>query len=597
MCDPLYNRAPFGVESCALWRNCWKWHFWAYCGQCGCTAPLPLGMMPMKLIEHIGSEKLRGGYYTGENVVSWCIQRVLRLTGPVERLTWLEPSAGDGAFIRGLGRFQQGGVLPRSRIEAVELLAEEAGKCENTLRSTRLSGTVINESFFAWARNQQARFDAVVGNPPYVRYQYVKPRDRLLAEELMARLGIDLKGVSNLWIPFAIVSMYLLKPGGAFALVLPSELFSTVSGGQFRATLIRDFAALRVDLFPRDTFPDILQDVVVVSGMRARRLPDRRSVTFCEHRPHGAVEWKHTLESQPESWLRYLLTQDEVWAFHEASRLPDLYRLGDLTKIEVSIVTGANLFFTVDDDTLRRHRLEPWARPLVARTSDCPGLVFTEADHARARQSGSRTWLLDFSEEKPDPINHGRVREYLALGERQGLPSRFKCRIRTPWYRVPQIRSGRLMMSKRAHHYHRLILNDAGVFTTDTIYRGEMLGLFSQMTEDLVAGFHNTLTLLSSEIEGRTYGGGVLELVPSEVARLRVPLVRLRHLLPRLDALSRASGGQRDTTDAVLNATDEELAKRMPGYAELLSTLRSARMRLHNRRMDVTHSAADERDD
>ena len=547
----------------------------------------------MKLIEHIDSDKLRGGYYTGDNVVNWCIDRVLRLTRPEQPVTWLEPSAGDGAFLRGLARFRGEEFASKVRIEAIELVPDEAAKCESTMRSCRLRGRVSNDSFFAWAVDRAPCFDAMVGNPPYVRYQYIEPRDRALAEELTARLGIELKGVSNLWIPFALVGMSLLRPGGAFALVLPSELFSTVSGGQFRAMLVRDFSSVRLDLFPRDTFPDILQDVVVVSGLRGRRAQDRRPITFCEHRREGLLEWKHTVEARPESWLQYLLTQDEVRAFREASRLPDFYRFRDVAKIEVSIVTGANLFFTVDDSTVRQFGLEAWARALLARTVDCPGLVFSETDHVCSRRQGSRAWLLDFSEKRPDPSAYRRVRDYLALGEHEGLPTRFKCRIRNPWYRVPQIRSGRLMMPKRAHHYHRLLLNEAGVLTTDTIYRGEMRGLFSHMAEDLVAGFHNTLTLLSAEIEGRTYGGGVLELVPSEIARLRVPLVKLAHVLPKLDSLSRETGGQRDATDALMYATDAELAKAIPGYADLLPTLRAARSRLHGRRMNVTDPATE----
>jgi len=34
----------------------------------------------------------------------------------------------------------------------------------------------------------------------------------------------------------------------------------------------------------------------------------------------------------------------------------------------------------------------------------------------------------------------------------------------------------------------------------------------------------NALTALSAELEGRHYGGGVLELVPSEIEKLLVPL-------------------------------------------------------------------------
>ena len=42
--------------------------------------------------------------------------------------------------------------------------------------------------------------------------------------------------------------------------------------------------------------------------------------------------------------------------------------------------------------------------------------------------------------------------------------------------------------------------------------------------ETFVGCFVNPLTALSAELEGRHYGGGVLELVPSEIERLLVPL-------------------------------------------------------------------------
>ena len=41
---------------------------------------------------------------------------------------------------------------------------------------------------------------------------------------------------------------------------------------------------------------------------------------------------------------------------------------------------------------------------------------------------------------------------------------------------------------------------------------------------NLVFNFVNPLTALSAELEGRHYGGGVLELVPSEIERLLVPV-------------------------------------------------------------------------
>ena len=49
-------------------------------------------------------------------------------------------------------------------------------------------------------------------------------------------------------------------------------------------------------------------------------------------------------------------------------------------------------------------------------------------------------------------------------------------------------------------------------------------------------------------------GEEVLELVPSEVSRLRVPLLPLNEQLARLDQISRIAGGQKDASDTLVAA-------------------------------------------
>jgi hypothetical protein len=58
--------------------------------------------------------------------------------------------------------------------------------------------------------------------------------------------------------------------------------------------------------------------------------------------------------------------------------------------------------------------------------------------------------------------------------------------------------------------------------------------------EKLVGCFVNPLTALSAELEGRHYGGGVLELIPSEIERLLIPLPEQAEIsLTRLDGVVR----------------------------------------------------------
>jgi hypothetical protein len=161
---------------------------------------------------------------------------------------------------------------------------------------------------------------------------------------------------------------------------------------------------------------------------------------------------------------------------------------------------------------------------MFGRSNHVPGIVFRKSDHARNKKAGlpaNFVWLKgsrnSFSES---------VRTYLEFGEQQKLQARYKCRVREPWYTVPSVYVAPMAMLKRAHHFPRLVLNSAKAYTTDTAYRIRPLG--ANKAENLAFSFVNSLTLLTAELEGRHYGGGVLELVPSEIERLLIPLAIAR---------------------------------------------------------------------
>src|SRR5690606_15989950 len=107
---------------------------------------------------------------------------------------------------------------------------------------------------------------------------------------------------------------------------------------------------------------------------------------------------------------------------------------------------------------------------------------------------------------------------------------------------------------KRSHSFPRLIFNALGAYTTDTAYRITPLseGLTAQK---LVYCFVNSLTALTAELEGRHYGGGVLELVPSEIEKLLVPLPAVRPNLAKLDRAVRSG----TCPLKLLEAQDEEV--------------------------------------
>lgn len=537
----------------------------------------------MKTSDEVAPEKLRGGFYTPEPLVGVCLDRIDELAKGSERLRLLEPSAGDGAFLRVLGSHSM-----RDRVEsvtAVELVGEEAAECTRALHASELPGEVVNASVLEWLNHAPRTFDAAVGNPPFVRFQFVRPEDRAAATAVHARAGVPMAGVSNLWIPILLGSLASLRPGGAYSFVLPTEVLTGISGRAVRDWLLKHSEGVHLDLFPPRSFPGVLQEVGIVSGRITDRPRRSTVVHFRERLRTGVAEWHHPGTVGEATWTRYLLTAAHLDVLGEARQLPAVHPLGNLAKFEVATVTGANSFFCVDTQDLIDYSLAPWARPLLPRTRHAQGLRFTQSDHDELASDGEKAWLLDFSASRPSPEAAASAARYLALGVSQGLPSRYKCRIRSPWHRVPVVPPGDLLMAKRSHLFPRVIVNEAQVVTTDTIYRGRMLASGTVGADSFAAGFHNSLTLVTAEVEGRSFGGGVLELVPSEIGRLLVPATdRFGGELDRLDWVSRTRGAVEDP--ALIDETDELVVKHTPGMSSsLMATLREAREALLRRRL------------
>ncbi len=474
--------------------------------------------------------KLRGGYYTDPDIAAFLLKWVLN----IHPQSILEPSCGDGVFLRGLSRLSANGL---KSIKAFEIEPVEAGKAKHAASEfKKVDVEIQGRDFLGWSLAKllnPPQFDAVVGNPPFIRYQYLDSNLQDISEQIFKVFHLPFTKHTNAWVPFVISSLALLRPGGRLAMVVPSELLHVLHAESLRAYLTR--VCSRVLIFdPQELwFEDTLQGAILLLAEKKNSPDERfqgvsiiatRSKDFLSEDPEDYFEKaKYTNgETVKGKWMPALLTSAEREVLKKANASLGIYLFDDIAEVAVGIVTGANKFFLVPDDIVKQYSLQKWAHPMFGKSEHVPGVVFDEDSIARNRGLGLPINFIWFSNEKfselPQP-----VRNYIYLGERQNIHKRYKCRIREPWYSVPSVYATSLGMLKRSHDFPRLVFNKAQAYTTDTTYRVRHKK-FNEAT--IVGSFINSLTALSAEIEGRHYGGGVLELVPSEIRKLLVPIQR-----------------------------------------------------------------------
>jgi adenine-specific DNA-methyltransferase len=481
----------------------------------------------MNFIENESAQKLRGGYYTPPDLAAF-LSRWVKEIGP-KRI--LEPSCGDGIFFDAFAKVQG---FNEASVVGFELDAEEAAKADARTCDLGFSAAKIHpEDFLQWAIDHlddvQTRFDAVVGNPPFVRYQYLPEPFQHRAEQIFIELKLPFTKHTNAWVPFILASMALLRPGGRLAMVVPAEIIHVTHAQSLRSYLGSECRRV-VIVDPEELwFDGTLQGAVILLAEKKQSQTEAaeglgmypvKGREFLRLSPSTVFNAPLAINGKTVQgkWTRALLNVETRSLFDEIGEHNDVHRFDDIAKVDVGIVTGANKFFLVPDEVVNTYKLAKWAHPMFGRSEHCPGIIYDDRQHAANATNGNPTNFLWFVE-KSGKVD-AAAKAYIQLGERQSLHTRYKCRVRSPWYTVPSVYSTEIGMLKRCHDTPRLILNQIGAYTTDTAYRIRA----KVAAEKLVGCFFNPLTALSAELEGRHYGGGVLELVPSEIERLTIPL-------------------------------------------------------------------------
>ena len=539
-------------------------------------------------------QKLRGGYYTPKPIADflarWAIQT------PTTRV--LEPSCGDGilfeAAVKALVARGAEKASAANLIQGIELDPQEAQKASERIQA--LSGSIFPAhisvgDFFAYCQTylcENKLFDAIVGNPPFIRYQNFPENHRVMAFYLMQQAGLHPNRLTNSWVPFLVAATLLLKKTGRLAMVIPAELLQVNYAAELRYFLSKYYSYLTLITFKKLVFDGIQQEIVLLlgekngsehTGIRTIELDGIDDLASYEHATFLGEQLKE-MDHSTEKWTMYFLEKEELQLLRALKSNSKLTIAGNVIGVDVGIVTGLNEFFVLTEQQVEKHSLMPYTQRLVGRSAHLPGILFSESDWLANVEKQSPAFLLNTPDE---PLYRlpTELKEYVTSGEEKGLNKGYKCRIRNRWYVVPSIWIPHAFMLRQVHNYPKIILNNAAATCTDTIHRVQLRNGMPART--VTTAFLNSLTFAFSEVIGRSYGGGVLELEPNEAEKLPLPLIGADTLdVNELDRLLREGN-----IYAVLDITDEALLRKGMGLSikETL-ILRTIWQKLRDRRVN-----------
>lgn len=450
------------------------------------------------------ADKVRGGYYTPVGVARFLAQWV-RVAGPQV----LEPSCGDGAILREL-------AVLTDHAHGVELVAREAAK-------SRKFAPVDTANLFVWMRKTPAgSWDGVAGNPPYIRFGNWAADQRDPALDLMRHVGLRPTKLTNAWVPFVVASTTLVRDGGRVGLVVPAELLQVGYAAPLREFLLSRFSEITLVTFERLVFDGILQEVVLFCGVAGEGPAQIRTVALRDPDQLVGIDLgvEHVapgLLHEKEKWTKYFLDPAQIQLLRTLKQSATMTRLGSLADVDVGIVTGRNSFFTFTEEQAQAQGLRAHCVPLISRSAQLSGLVYDLNCRTCDVATQHRTWLLNAPNEPTDPA----LIAHINAGEAAGVHLGYKCSLRKPWWSTPSLWFPDLFLLRQIHLAPRLAVNAAAATSTDTVHRVRLTAPVNPAAFATV--FHNSATFAFTEVMGRSYGGGILELEPVEAEELPVP--------------------------------------------------------------------------
>lgn len=470
----------------------------------------------------VSRRRLLGAYYTPDDVAGLLAQWAV--VGQGGRV--LDPSFGGCAFMQAAAsRLKRTGCRQPGRLV---FGVDVDSSCVRYVRESPdlVEANVVFRDFLAARRSELpgAPFQAIVGNPPYVRHHWLKDERRVAARRIAEESGHRLPETASLWAYFVLHALAFLEAGGRLAMLVPEAILQADYAVSVRAALQQHFETVRL-IHLRERLFDGTEEPVVVIAAEGFGRPGALDVLSVDTADElGAVLGGKTLAARGATLPNgRRISSESLKVFTAIEASEDTRAFGEMAAPHIGLVTGANSHFIRSEDELTDIGVPARARlPILSRAKWLTGLEFTSADHHAAAKGGARAFLV-----RPTPAFESApgVQRWINEGVRSRVNTRYKCAQREPWFRVDLLEKPDAFVTSTRLGPPLLVLNRTACRCTNALYAATWKAECDVSPEVVAVGFMTTFVALWSELHGRRYGGGVLKLDLTTLGKLPVPIV------------------------------------------------------------------------
>jgi adenine-specific DNA-methyltransferase len=432
--------------------------------------------------------------------------------------TILDPAVGLGVFPRAIASVSSANLKVKGYDIDPSILSFARPNLADLPDNLDVSLICKDYMFNDWNN----RYDGIICNPPYFKFQDFDSKDEAL-QEFQYRLGMNLSGFTNIYALFLLKSITQLKPDGRCAYIIPSEFLNSDYGKLVKDYLIKlkslryvvvfDFESQVFDdalttssifLFSNDRSINGVEFITISSGDELSKIAEQLSFYPNVSIPGKFIDYEHLDASI--KWRNY-------YQASYSGTFTNLVEFKKYAKVSRGIATGANDYFLFSQEKADKFKIpNKYLEPLVCKANQVIGHFFTNNDFDKLVKSNRDAFLFNALD-----LNCREVRDYIKLGEAMDVHKKHLTSHRNPWYAVENRLPAPIWVSVFSRGGLKFIRNESGIRNLTTFH---CVYPNMQTMDKIDLLFAYLLTPTSKKIfsdNRREYGGGLEKFEPNDL--------------------------------------------------------------------------------
>jgi type I restriction-modification system DNA methylase subunit len=401
-------------------------------------------------------------------------------------------------------------------------------------------------------------FDTVVANPPYIRQELLGVKEKQKIKELIedefrnklfigappkkVKNAVVLDKQSDIYIYFFIHGLRLLRNNGFLGFISSNKWLEVGYGEPFQQFLLNYTKIHYIVEFDRAIFPDaeVNTDITILEKESKKEKRDSNFVRFVRMKKKLDMETLLQLineveESYEDDSIRInIVKQSQLVSgkWNVYLRAPPVLRhivehhkvkpLSELAEVLRAPTTGHNDYFILSNDKVKEWKIEKrYLKPCLLSPKKIRGLIVENVEDfmfiaSKSKQELQKTNALkyiEFGEKLEVEVTRGSKKGKRRLPEIETLANR-----KPYWYALPEHNVSPILFPRLTDVRPVFLKNNAGVHTPHVFYY-----IYPKEKSDadvLLAYLNSSVNAFLVELYGRSYGGGVLELLIYEIQNL-----------------------------------------------------------------------------